>query len=821
MVTKPKQNVEVIEPKSRKQEMFINSVADITVFGGAAGSGKALRNGTKVLTSKGWINIEDAKIGDSVITPKDGVQTITGVHPQGMVDIYKVTLQDGATLDVCGNHLFKVHQAINDHKPKLVTALELKDLILKEDSKPSTSRKRPYRMDLCGDVELPKQDTPLPLHPYILGSLLGDGGMSYSGTYFTTADEESAEEIARCGGDIVKHKSKYQYGIRGVKDITSALGVRVNSDKKFIPRQYLTASVEDRYALLQGLMDTDGHAGLRGSVRFCSTSKQLALDVQELVRSLGGTATLVTEQPTCSEAKYVCKTAYILHIRHRDCSSLFRLQRKKIRCSHREREIANQIMSVEFIGRDYATCISITGSDRQFIAENYVVSHNSYLGVMDFLQYIHLPNFRGLMTRRTTPQLKGSGGLHEKAEQLFKAVDKKVRWKDKDGYFLFSSGARVYMRHFENLAAKDNFQGAEVNAFLVDEGQQYEEAMVEYLMSRMRNPRCPEVKPRMKITCNPDYNSFLRKWLEWYLDPTTGIPLPERDGHVRWFIRRDGEMLWADSKEECFELYGKKDLPLEHLNQIKPISFQFLAANVYDNPVLCELQPEYVGWLESLPRVEKARLLYGSWYAREESSGYFNRDWVQKIKMPPLHVNKRVRAWDISGTLPSEKNKNPDYTAGVLMSVDKNNLYYVEDVVRDQRLFGGVFELILETARRDGSDTLIIIPCDPGSAGKAYAASLVRDLAEYGFEARLQTTNKSKITRFAPFSAVAEAKLVHYVDGAWNDMYLDELEQFDGSRNIKDDMVDATSDAFARLNSNLVIPAFTLPDLTKINPLKL
>lgn len=441
----------------------------------------------------------------------------------------------------------------------------------------------------------------------------------------------------------------------------------------------------------------------------------------------------------------------------------------------------------------------------------------SYLGVMDFLKYIHLPTFRGLITRRTTPQLKGPGGIHDTAMNLFKKADPKVRWKDKDGKFVFSSGAEVFLRHFEMLASKDNFQGAQCNLFLVDEGQQYEEAMVTYLMSRMRNPQCPQVKPHMKITCNPDYGSFLRHWLEWWLDPDTGIPLPERDSKTRWFIRDDDKMMWADSREECIAKYGKPHLDADHKNQVKPMSFKFIAANVYDNPVLMEAQPEYVGWLEGLGRVEKARLLYGSWFAREEGSGYFKAEWTPLIPLAPISAVKRVRAWDISGTMPSDTNPNPDWTAGVLMSKDKSSIYTVEDVVRDRRRHGGVYDLILETARWDGDDVQIIIPCDPGAAGKAYAAQLIRDLAGEGFYARMKQTNKSKVTRFAPFASVAEAGGVQVVTAEWNAEYFMELERFDGGKNIKDDMVDATSDAFHALATDIHIPDFIVPEMTQTN----
>ena len=446
----------------------------------------------------------------------------------------------------------------------------------------------------------------------------------------------------------------------------------------------------------------------------------------------------------------------------------------------------------------------------------------SYLGVMVFLKHVHLKNFRGVLVRRTTPQLTGPGGLLEKATKLFELIDPKVQWKPSQDHFQFSSGAKIFLRHFQDLKAKDNFQGWEVNKFLVDEGQQFDEEMVVYLLSRMRNPECPEVAPHMKITCNPDYDSFLRHWLEWWLDPQTGIPIPERDGAMRWFIRVDAKMIWTDTLDEMYEKHGVPGLPRGHVKQIKPLSMTFISANVYDNPILCAVDPNYVAFLEGLGRVEKARLLHGSWLAREEGAGYFQEEWIQKVKMPPLNAIKRVRAWDISGTTPSEKNPDPDWTAGVLMSKTKEGVYTVEDVVRDRVMFGSVFEMILKTAKEDGDDVAIIIPQDPGAAGKAYAASLVRDLAEHGFYARMKSTNKSKVQRFAPFAAYAEtAGGVQVIESTWTEDYISELIRFDGSKNIKDDQVDATSDAFHALSTEVHIPDFFVPDMTQTNHFKL
>lgn len=394
---------------------------------------------------------------------------------------------------------------------------------------------------------------------------------------------------------------------------------------------------------------------------------------------------------------------------------------------------------------------------------------------MDFIPHIKFPTFRGVITRRTTPQLKGSGGILDTALQMYKKVDSKVKWKSQENKFVFSSGAEVYLRHFEYLKDKDNYQGLQANEILVDEAQQYEEEQIVYLMSRLRNPSCPQVKPRIKMTCNPLKSSFLCTWISWYLDEE-GYPRKDRDGVVRYFIRKDNTMIWGDTKEELIEKYSTP------LFTPTPMSFCFISALITDNPALMEAQPEYLGWLEGLGRVEQARLRWGCWYADEEGSGYWKKEWTDIVDRPPLKVKKKVRAYDLAGTVPSEMNPNPDYTVGVLMSKDDYNNYYVEDVVRFRARHGEVYQRILETAREDGDDVLVVIPQDPNAAGKAYASTIVKDLAEQGFYAKTKATNQSKITRFAPFCAASEAGGIKLVIGDWNDAFIEELEGFDGSR---------------------------------------
>lgn len=317
----------------------------------------------------------------------------------------------------------------------------------------------------------------------------------------------------------------------------------------------------------------------------------------------------------------------------------------------------------------------------------------------------------------------------------------------------------------------------QVSAFLVDEAQQFEESQVVYFISRLRT--AAPMKPVLMMTANPSYQSYLRVWLEkaGYLDDN-GLPKPEMDGVRRWFVRVGNEMVWAATKEELEETYGA---------DCGPMSFVFLPATCHDNPVLLSRDSSYVSKLKNLPRVEMERLYLGSWYAKESNSGFFKREWLGKVNLFEQDIVSYCRAWDIAGSLPSDSVPDPDSTAGVLMAKTKQGRYIICDVVRFRARFGEVMQRIIRTASEDPEGTQIILPQDPGAAGKAAAQMMIKELIEAGYYARMRPTNKSKIVRFQPVAAAAEAQLIDYVEAEWNDTYLDELELFDGSRKNKDD----------------------------------
>lgn len=417
------------------------------------------------------------------------------------------------------------------------------------------------------------------------------------------------------------------------------------------------------------------------------------------------------------------------------------------------------------------------------------------------------PKATGVIFRRNSAMIKAPGSIWQEAVSMYSEIyPKGLRVRHRELEIIFPHGAVLKFSHLQYASNIYDWKGSQLSFVAFDEGSEFTEEMVTYLLSRMRNAHV-DYKPQMYITTNPDYYSFLRFWIQdYYLDPLSGIPLEHLSGKKRYFFRQGNTMLWYNSIEEAEEVHGKGD-------ESGITSFTFIPATCRDNPPLLKANPAYISRLMSLPRIEMERLLLGSWFARLEASGLFKREWVTLVDHPNPKATKRVRAWDFAFSKPSEQYANPDWTRGVLISKDKSNVYTIEDVKGIRDRVHEVEKLIFSTAVLDGHDVQISIPQDPNAAAGAYAKDLQRRLAEMGFSCKLQRPVKSKVTRFAPFSSVAQAGFVNVVKSEFNKDFFDELEIFDGNGKFHDDQVDCVSDAFTLLNKQLVLPTFSMPDL--------
>lgn len=435
-------------------------------------------------------------------------------------------------------------------------------------------------------------------------------------------------------------------------------------------------------------------------------------------------------------------------------------------------------------------------------------SGKTYTSLLIALKFMSVPRSTGVIFRRTSKMITAPGSIWHEAVQLFTSVYPNLKIRHRENEMVFPNGSFLKFSHMQHASDMYNHKGAQYSLVIFDEATDFEEEMVVYLLSRMRNVNVP-YQPQMFLMTNPDYNSFLRLWIQdFYLDQS-GIPLPERSGHKRFFFREGNTMVWYNSQEEAEAVHGKGTD-----NGVS--SFTFIGANVYDNPILIKNNPSYLTRLQNLPRVEKERLLFGSWFARQESAGYFKREWCKEVDFPNALARKRIRAWDFAFTKPSDQYPNPDWTRGTLISKDKSGVYTVEDLVSMRDRVHEVERMIFETARKDGQGVTISIPLDPAAAAGAYARDLQRQLAEMGFHCKLSKPVKSKLTRFAPFSSLAQAGFVNVVKAPWNSEFYDELELFDGeNKQLKDDIVDTCSDAVLHLNKELVLPNFALPTMDK------
>jgi predicted phage terminase large subunit-like protein len=286
-------------------------------------------------------------------------------------------------------------------------------------------------------------------------------------------------------------------------------------------------------------------------------------------------------------------------------------------------------------------------------------------------------------------------------------------------------------------------------------------------------------------------------FLAWWIDQETGLPIPERAGVLRYYIRVSEKIVWGDRPEELMQYMPRRaDLP-PGIHPPRPISVTFIPATVLDNPALLEVNPEYLAWLLSLPLLERERLLGGNWKIRPAAGLYFKREWCSVVDEVPAELDI-VRYWDLAATEKTEFN-DPDWTVGIKLGRDKNGGYWLLDMVHARANPGDVDRLLFNTATQDGKRVRIGFGKDPGQAGKSQALHLVRALS--GFTVEATPESGDKVTRFGPFSSQCRAGNLRILRAPWNEELFRVLEGFPDLAH--DDGVDACSGAFEMLNPHM------------------
>ena len=386
--------VNTITRGGRKGKLYLRSAG--------SGVGKALPNFTRIPTPDGWKSVGEIKVGDLLFDRFGNPTKVLKVFPQQeKKEIYKVYFKSGRVAECCDEHLWSYYSNKNDRNPNKLITTTLRNIIDNPRGLHDTKGRYRWSIPVTEPVKYPEKS--YSIDPYVMGLILGDGSFRYDlsnkSFSFSSSDEELVKAICdRQGYSTYKRNSDHNYNWSfelvnqekhknvWVEDILSEYPElwQLKSEDKYIPQEFLLGSVEQRYDLLAGLLDTDGSIDEKGRIGFTTISPILRDNIIELCESLGLTCNYSTD--TRSD-KYTIGECYNLHIQAPKAvkAKLFKLKRKlDIAIAYtnngkrEERRDRDSIIKIESTGEFVdMTCFYVDNDEHLFLMNNYICTHNT------------------------------------------------------------------------------------------------------------------------------------------------------------------------------------------------------------------------------------------------------------------------------------------------------------------------------------------------------------------------------------------------------------------------------------------------------------
>ncbi len=338
---------------------------------GEASAGKGHPLSTEVLTPDGYRAVGKLQVGDELIGADGHAVALTAIHERGVLPLRRVSFNDGTSVLVDPEHLWQVR----DHHGawQVVATHQLGTLTRKVGA----SEVLKWEIPRVAPVQHPTAT--LPLHPYVLGALLGNGHFGDDHVQLTVAFGQEWEDHVEAIEALTppwmavpevtrkRNATARQFHLHECLPILRDLGLDgLRSGAKFIPERYLRADEQQRRDLLAGLMDTDG--GIAGWSHYYSTSSRLANDVADLARSLGAYAVVITQVRVDKPTEY--------NVRIGLDRNPFRYGPKPARWRAPQR-LSRRIAGVSNAGHDEVRCLTVAAADQLYVTEHHVVTHNT------------------------------------------------------------------------------------------------------------------------------------------------------------------------------------------------------------------------------------------------------------------------------------------------------------------------------------------------------------------------------------------------------------------------------------------------------------
>lgn len=364
-------------------------------------NGKAVSLDTEIATPSGWVQMKDINEGDLVFGQDGKPSKVLYVSPIFDKPMYLVKFEDGATVKASADHIWSVQtkqsRRANRYELSGKNAWAVKNKYrvgdgwydtTTEEMAADFSRTRAdgkgteykYRVPMANAVEYAEKN--LPIDPYTFGVWLGDGNKGSTEVSVSTADLLETQKNIESEG----HTTRIRYP-NPMRDALRELGVFNN---KHIPDIYLQASIEQRTALLQGLMDTDGYCSKAGQCEFCQKDERIADQMRELLSSLGIKSN--KRQKTIHINGKECY-AYSVTFYTDKAHPCFRMQRKaaRLKDSLAPRMNAKSIVSIEPIPSEPSKCIMIDNESHLYlVGRNYTATHNTLFaaGIAEYMTFL-------------------------------------------------------------------------------------------------------------------------------------------------------------------------------------------------------------------------------------------------------------------------------------------------------------------------------------------------------------------------------------------------------------------------------------------------